>query len=118
MMRERRLGRNRRQVSDVWRTPTALGSLTRHSPATIFEGGAIMAFTLPPLPFDRSALEPVLSPESFDLHHGKHHQAYVDKVNGWIDEKGLAGKSLVEVIRLGKDRDDRPLANNAGQIWS
>jgi len=77
-----------------------------------------MAFTLPPLPFDRAALEPVLSAESFDYHHGKHHKAYVDKVNGWIDEKGLAGKSLVEVIRLASDRGDRPLANNAGQIWN
>jgi Fe-Mn family superoxide dismutase len=77
-----------------------------------------MAFTLPFLPFDRAALAPVLSAESFDYHHGKHHKAYVDKVNGWIDEKGLAGKSLVEVIRLGKDGGDKPLANNAGQIWN
>ena len=77
-----------------------------------------MAFQLPPLPFDRSALEPVLSAESFDYHHGKHHKAYVDKVNGWIDEKGLDGKSLVEVIRLAKDGGDKPLANNAGQIWN
>jgi Fe-Mn family superoxide dismutase len=77
-----------------------------------------MAFQLPTLPFDRSALEPVLSAESFDYHHGKHHKAYVDKVNGWIDEKGLQGKSLVEVIRLAKDGGDKPLANNAGQIWN
>ena len=77
-----------------------------------------MPFTLPPLPFDRTALEPLLSAESFDYHHGKHHQAYVDKVNGWIGEKGLDGKSLVEVIRLAKDSGDAPLANNSGQIWN
>jgi Fe-Mn family superoxide dismutase len=77
-----------------------------------------VAFTLPPLPFDRAALEPVLSAESFDYHHGKHHKAYVDKVNGWIEEKGLEGKSLVEVIRLAKDRNDKGLANQAGQIWN
>jgi len=77
-----------------------------------------MAFSLPPLPFDKAALEPVLSAESFDYHHGKHHKAYVDKVNGWIDEKGLAGKSLVEVIRLAGDRGDKSLLNNAGQIWN
>ena len=77
-----------------------------------------MAFTLPPLPFDRTALEPLLSAESFDYHHGKHHKAYVDKVNGWIAEKGLDGKSLVEVIRLAKGGGDKPLANNAGQIWN
>jgi len=77
-----------------------------------------MAFTLPPLPFDRTALEPVLSAESFDYHYGKHHKAYIDKVNGWIDEKGLAGKSLVEVIDLARHGGDKPLANNAGQIWN
>ena len=77
-----------------------------------------MAFTLPPLPFDRTALQPILSAESFDYHHGKHHKAYVDKVNGWIDEKGLEGKSLVEVIRIGRDCGDKPLASNAGQIWN
>ena len=77
-----------------------------------------MAFALPPLPFDRAALEPVLSAESFDYHHGKHHKAYIDKVNGWIDEKGLAGKSLVEVIDIAKGSSDKPLANNAGQIWN
>ena len=77
-----------------------------------------MAFALPPLPFDKAALEPVLSAESFDYHHGKHHKAYIDKVNGWIDEKELAGKSLVEVIALARDRADKPLLNNAGQIWN
>ncbi len=77
-----------------------------------------MAFTLPPLPFDKAALEPVLSAESFDYHHGKHHKAYIDKVNGWIDEKGLAGKSLVEVVTLAKGAADKPLYNNAAQIWN
>ena len=77
-----------------------------------------MTFALPPLPFDKAALEPVLSAESFDYHHGKHHKAYIDKVNGWIDEKELAGKSLVEVIALARDRADKPLLNNAGQIWN
>jgi len=77
-----------------------------------------MAFALPPLPFDKAALAPLLSAESFDYHHGKHHRAYVDKVNGWINDKGLEGKSLVEVIEIGKDSGDKPLASNAGQIWN
>ncbi|RVT89805.1 superoxide dismutase [Sphingomonas crocodyli] len=77
-----------------------------------------MAFILPPLPFDKAALEPVLSAESFDFHHGKHHKAYVDKVNGWIDEKGLAGKSLVDVTKLAKEKGDKGLFNNAAQIWN
>jgi len=77
-----------------------------------------MAFVLPPLPFDPSALDPVLSAESFEYHHGKHHKAYVDKVNGWIDEKGLDGKSLIEVTSLAKDTGDKGLFNNAAQIWN
>ena len=77
-----------------------------------------MAFKLPPLPFDKAALEPHISAETFDYHHGKHHKAYIDKVNGWEKEKGLAGKSLVEVIGQGKASGDKPLFNNAGQIWN
>jgi len=77
-----------------------------------------MAFTLPDLPFAKDALAPHMSAETLDFHHGKHHKAYVDKVNGWIDEKGLAGKSLVEVIRLAKDKGDKGLFNNAAQVWN
>ncbi|WP_156678426.1 superoxide dismutase [Sphingomonas profundi] len=77
-----------------------------------------MAFELPPLPFDKSALEPHMSAETFDYHHGKHHKAYVDKTNGWIDEKGLAGLSLVEVINKAKQTGDKGLFNNSAQIWN
>jgi Fe-Mn family superoxide dismutase len=77
-----------------------------------------MAFALPDLPFAKDALAPHMSTETLDFHHGKHHKAYVDKVNGWIDEKGLAGKSLVEVIKLAKEKGDKGLFNNAGQIWN
>jgi len=77
-----------------------------------------MAFTLPDLPFDKGALEPHMSAETFDYHHGKHHKAYVDKVNGWIDEKGLAGLSLIETIEKAKADGDKGLFNNAAQIWN
>jgi len=77
-----------------------------------------MAFELPPLPFAKDALVPVMSAETFDYHHGKHHKAYVDKTNGWIAEKGLAGKSLVEVIREAKAKGDKGLFNNSAQIWN
>ena len=77
-----------------------------------------MAFELPPLPFDKSALEPHMSGETFDYHHGKHHKAYVDKVNGWIDEKGLGGLSLLEVIDKAKTGGDKGLFNNAAQVWN
>lgn len=77
-----------------------------------------MPFTLPDLPYDKSALEPHMSAETFDYHHGKHHKAYVDKVNGWIGEKGLEGLSLVQTIEKAKADGDKGLFNNAAQIWN
>lgn len=77
-----------------------------------------MAFELPPLPFDSSALDPYMSAETFEYHHGKHHKAYVDKVNGWIDEKKLGGLSLIDVTKKAKDTGDKGLFNNAAQIWN
>ncbi len=77
-----------------------------------------MAFVLPDLPYPKDALGEFMSAETFDYHHGKHHKAYVDKVNGWIDEKGLAGKTLNQVIALAKDKGDKGLFNNAAQIWN
>jgi len=77
-----------------------------------------MSFTLPDLPFAKDALGEFMSAETFDYHHGKHHKAYVDKVNGWIDEKDLAGLSLSAVIQRAKDKGDKGLFNNAAQIWN
>jgi Fe-Mn family superoxide dismutase len=78
----------------------------------------MMAFALPELPFAKDALQPHMSAETLEFHHGKHHKAYLDKVNGWIDEKGLSGRSLVEVIRLAKEKGDKGLFNNAAQVWN
>ena len=77
-----------------------------------------MPFTLPDLPFAKDALGDVMSAETFDYHHGKHHKAYVDKVNGMLGEKGLEGASLVEVIKAAKDKGDEGLFNNAAQAWN
>lgn len=77
-----------------------------------------MTFRLPDLPFDRQALEPHMSGETLDFHHGKHHKAYVDKVNTMVEEKGLAGASLSQVIRTAAERGDKGLFNNSGQIWN
>jgi len=77
-----------------------------------------MAFELPPLPFAPTALDPIMSAETFEYHHGKHHKAYVDKTNGWIDEKGLAGLSLLQVIEKAKTTGDKGLFNNSAQIWN
>ncbi|MBU2284016.1 MAG: superoxide dismutase [Fe], partial [Gammaproteobacteria bacterium] len=43
-----------------------------------------MAFELPPLPFEKNALEPHISAETFEYHHGKHHQAYVTNLNNLV----------------------------------
>ncbi|MDB5721510.1 MAG: superoxide dismutase [Alphaproteobacteria bacterium] len=77
-----------------------------------------MPFTLPELPFAREALGDLMSAETLDFHHGKHHKAYVDKVNAMLGEKGLEGASLSAVIRAGKERGDKGLFNNSGQIWN
>src|SRR5579871_4993115 len=56
-------------------------------------------FTLPPLPYDYSALEPTIDTQTMQIHHGKHHQAYVNNLNAAIkDVSGLDGKSVEEII--------------------
>ena len=74
-----------------------------------------MPFALPPLPYARDALAPHMSAETLDFHHGKHHQAYVDKTNELVAAAGLAERSLVEVIRAA---EPGPLRANAAQLWN
>lgn len=77
-----------------------------------------MAFSLPDLPFNRDALAPHMSAETLEFHHGKHHKAYVDKVNDLLGDTDLEGATLVGVIRAAHQRKDKPLFNNAAQIWN
>ncbi|RYD67471.1 MAG: superoxide dismutase [Sphingomonadales bacterium] len=77
-----------------------------------------MAFELPTLPYAKDALAPTISAETLDFHYGKHHKAYVDKTNGFVADKGLEGKSLVEVIKHAKETGDKGLFNNSAQIWN
>ena len=73
-----------------------------------------MAFELPALPFAIDALEPHISAETLEFHHGKHHATYVLKLNGLIEGTDLAEKSLEEIIKSSKG----PLFNNAAQVWN
>ncbi|MGA2451282.1 MAG: superoxide dismutase [Polyangiaceae bacterium] len=73
-----------------------------------------MAFSLPPLPYDKNALAPHLSAETLDFHYGKHHQAYVTNLNKLVEGKPEAGKSLEDIIASA----DGPLFNNAAQVWN
>jgi Fe-Mn family superoxide dismutase len=73
-----------------------------------------MSFTLPALPYAKNALEPHISAETLEYHYGKHHQTYVDKLNGMIEGTDHAGKSLEEIIR----NSSGGLFNNAAQVWN
>jgi Fe-Mn family superoxide dismutase len=75
-----------------------------------------MAFTLPPLPYAKDALAPHISAETLDFHHGKHHNAYVVKLNELIAGKPEEGKSLEDIIK-GTDIGT-PIFNNAAQVWN
>jgi len=75
-------------------------------------------FRLPELPFAPDALGAHMSAETLEFHHGKHHKAYVDKVNSMVGERGLEGADLSEVIRAATERGDKGLFNNSGQIWN
>jgi Fe-Mn family superoxide dismutase len=73
-----------------------------------------MAFTLPPLPYDKSALAPHISAETLEFHHGKHHAAYVTNLNKLLEGKPEASKSLEDIIRS----SEAGVFNNAAQVWN
>ena len=73
-----------------------------------------MAFELPALPYAKDALAPHISAETLDYHHGKHHKAYVDKLNTLVPGTEFEGKSLEDVIKSSSG----PVFNNAAQIWN
>lgn len=77
----------------------------------------IMKFQLPNLPFAMDALEPHMSAETLKLHHGKHHKAYVDKLNEAIQGTPYAELSLEEIIQRSFKKDPG-IFNNAGQHWN
>ncbi|WP_330959094.1 superoxide dismutase [Fe] [Photobacterium sp. 53610] len=73
-----------------------------------------MAFELPALPYEKNALEPHISQETLEYHHGKHHNTYVVKLNGLIEGTEYADKSLEEIIKTSTGG----VFNNAAQIWN
>ena len=76
-----------------------------------------MAFDVPPLPYGYDALEPHIDEQTMHLHHDKHHQAYVDKLNGAVEGTEWEGKSIEEIIaNLGSLPADiaGPVRNNGG----
>jgi superoxide dismutase, Fe-Mn family len=73
-----------------------------------------MAFELPKLPYPEDGLAPFLSRETMEFHHGKHHKAYVDKLNELVAGSKLEHASLEEIIKTA----DGALFNNAGQHFN
>jgi len=74
-----------------------------------------MAFELPALPYEKTALAPHVSEETLDFHHGKHHNTYVVKLNGLVPGTEFEGKSLEEIIMAAPAG---PVFNNAAQVWN
>ncbi len=80
-----------------------------------------MAFELPALPYSHSALAAKgMQQETLELHHDKHHQAYVTALNGFVEkDAALQGKSLEEIVKLSYNKPEMaPVFNNAGQHWN
>ncbi|NEV63566.1 superoxide dismutase [Thiorhodococcus minor] len=73
-----------------------------------------MAFELPPLPYDKNALEPTISAETLEYHYGKHHQTYVTKLNDGIKGTEFEGMSLEDIIK----KSSGGIFNNAAQVWN
>ncbi|MDA3819802.1 MAG: superoxide dismutase [Candidatus Delongbacteria bacterium] len=73
-----------------------------------------MAFTLPNLPFSKDALEPKISKQTLEFHYGKHHQKYVDKLNGLIEGTDYENMSLEDIVV----KSEGGIFNNAAQAWN
>jgi superoxide dismutase, Fe-Mn family len=79
-----------------------------------------MAFTQPPLPYDKTALEPHgMKAETFDYHYSKHHAAYVTNLNNLAQGTEFESMSLEDVIRKSfGDASKVGIFNNAAQVWN
>ncbi len=76
-----------------------------------------MAFTLPALPYAKEALEPHIDARTMEIHHDRHHQAYVDNLNKAIDGTANADKSLDELVKSAGSISPA-VRNNGGGHWN
>ena len=76
-------------------------------------------FELPKLDYKNNALLPVMSEQTLDLHHGKHHQTYITNLNNFIKDTELEKLSLEEIIKkTSNDKNKSGIFNNASQHWN
>ncbi len=73
-----------------------------------------MTHQLPPLPYDKNALEPHISAETLEFHHGKHHQTYVTNLNNLIAGTEFENLPLEEIVK----KSSAGIFNNAAQVWN
>jgi Fe-Mn family superoxide dismutase len=77
-----------------------------------------MTFTISELPYKRTALEPHVSRRTLDLHHGKHHRGYVEKLNKAIAGTDYADMRIEDIIAKSRNESDTNIYNNAAQAWN
>ena len=75
-----------------------------------------MAFELPNLPYAYDALEPHIDARTMEIHHSKHHNAYITNLNAAIAGTDLEGKSIEEILKVCKDKP--AVRNNGGGYWN
>jgi len=78
-----------------------------------------MPIVLPTLPYPSQALEPYLGKATLELHHGRHHRAYIEQTNALVADTMLADSSLQEIATQAADQaENTPLSDNAAQAWN
>ena len=75
-----------------------------------------MAFELPDLPYAHDALEPHIDARTMEIHHGKHHNAYVTNLNNAVNGTDMEGKPLGDLLR--NHSDNAAVRNNGGGHWN
>jgi Fe-Mn family superoxide dismutase len=77
-----------------------------------------MTLQLPELPYALNALEPYMTRRTLEVHHGKHHKAYVDNTNAAVKGTALENADLLTIIRTAKTEGNTKLFNNSAQVWN
>ncbi len=73
-----------------------------------------MSFELPHLPYEKNELEPVISEQTLEFHHGKHHQAYVNNLNKLLPGSDFVNADLETIVKKAKGG----IFNNGAQVWN